>query len=411
MKDLNRWVYAAAGVCVLSFAGMIYAWSVFSVPIGNEFSVWTKTQLSMTFTAAMIFFCLGGLLGGILAGAVNVKVNIVASGILFWAGFWLTAQTQAPWQLYTGFGVMGGLASGLTYNAVMSTMSKRFPDKQGLISGILLMGFGLGSFLIGKAFQMYTPTDPGGWRVSFKFFGALLFALMAIGSVFFEKPSESGIDGEKKAFPDGIFSEKNAGLPPVQVLRHSSFWISYGWAVLAGAAGLVLVSQASGIVLEVNPLTEGEMVPVLVGLISVFNGVGRVVFGFLYDAKGYRFAMTFDVLFSLIAAATLFGAITAGQFLLIPLGFVLGGLAFGGVPTCVSALIGDFYGVKYYPVNYSIACTNLIFASFGSAAAGGLYDFTGSYVSAMLMAGSAAILSGFCLLGIRRPEKMGALQG
>jgi OFA family oxalate/formate antiporter-like MFS transporter len=207
----------------------------------------------------------------------------------------------------------------------------------------------------------------------------------------------------------GIFSEENSGLPPAQMLRHPSFWISYCWAVLAGAAGLVLVSQASGIVLEVNPLTEGEMVPVLVGLISVFNGLGRVVFGFLYDAKGYRFSMALDVLFSLIAAVTLFGAITARQFSLIPLGFVLGGLAFGGVSTCVSALTGDFYGMKYYPVNYSLACTNLIFASFGSAAAGGLYDFTGSYASVMLMAGSAAILSGLCLPGIRRPEKTGVL--
>jgi OFA family oxalate/formate antiporter-like MFS transporter len=405
MKRLNRWIYAVAGVCVLLFAGLIYAWSVFSVPIGSEFPTWPKVQLSMTFTAAMIFFCLGGLLGGTLAGAVSVKVNVVVSGMLFLAGFWLTARTQAPWQLHIGFGAMGGLASGLAYNAVMSTMSKWFPDRPGLISGILLMGFGFGSFLIGKAFQAYTPATSGGWRISFKCLGVLLFVIMAGSSVFFEKPSENPAKAGKNAISGG----GNTGLPPAGMLRHSSFWISYCWSVLAGAAGLVLVSQASGIVTEVNPLTESGIVVILVGLISVFNGLGRVAFGLLYDAKGYRFAMVFDVLLSLSAAGALAGAITSGRFFLIPLGFVLGGLAFGGVPTCVSALTGDFYGMKYYPVNYPLICTNLIFASFGSAIAGGLYDLSGSYASAMLMMVGVGILSGFCLLGIRRPEKTGVL--
>jgi OFA family oxalate/formate antiporter-like MFS transporter len=347
-------------------------------------------------------------LGGILAGAVNVKVkiNVVVSGALFCAGFWLTAQAHAPWQLYVGFGVMGGLASGLAYNAVMGTMTKWFPDKQGVISGILLMGFGLGSFLIGKAFQMYTAAAPDAWRIFFKYLSVLLLVLLTGSSVFFEKPA-AGKSAMSDGDGDGDRDRKNTGLPPERMLRHSSFWFSYGWSVLAGAAGLVLVSQASGILMEVNPLTESGVVATLVGLISIFNGAGRVAFGLLYDAKGYRFTMVFDVLLSLAAAGMLWGAITSGRFSLIPLGFVLGGLAFGGVPTCVSALTGDFYGMRCYPVNYALICTNLIFASFGSAVAGGLYDLSGSYASATLMAGGAGVLSGLCLLGIRRPDYSG----
>jgi OFA family oxalate/formate antiporter-like MFS transporter len=344
MKHLNRWVYAVVGVCVLLFAGLIYAWSVFSVPIESEFSTWSKAQLSMTFTVAMIFFCLGGLLGGALVGTakISVKINVVASGILFLAGFWLTARTQATWQLYTGFGVMIGLASGLAYNAVMGTMSKWFLDRRGLISGILFMGFGLSSLLMGKIFQIYTAAAPDAWRVSFKSLGALLFVLIAGSSVFFENAPEDVIEAGKSAARE----RENTGLPPERILRHSSFWHAYCWSILAGAGGLVLVSQASGVVMEVKPLTESGVVT-LVGLISVFNGVGRVVFGLLYDAKGYRFTMALDVLLLLVAAGSLFGAIIIGRFFLVPLGFILGGLAFGGVPTCVSALTGDFYGMQY----------------------------------------------------------------
>ena len=54
MKQLNRWVYAIVGVIVLLFAGLVYAWSVLSTPIGAEFTGWTKAQLSLTFTLVMI---------------------------------------------------------------------------------------------------------------------------------------------------------------------------------------------------------------------------------------------------------------------------------------------------------------------------------------------------------------------
>ena len=71
MKQLNRWVYAIVGVIVLLFAGLVYAWSVLSTPIGAEFTGWTKAQLSLTFTLVMILFCIGSLLCGLLAGRLS----------------------------------------------------------------------------------------------------------------------------------------------------------------------------------------------------------------------------------------------------------------------------------------------------------------------------------------------------
>ena len=41
MKHLNRWVFAIAGVVILLFAGLVYAWSVLSGPIAAEFTQWT----------------------------------------------------------------------------------------------------------------------------------------------------------------------------------------------------------------------------------------------------------------------------------------------------------------------------------------------------------------------------------
>ena len=140
MKNLNRWVYAIIGVITLLLAGLVYAWSVMSKSIGASRPDWTAAQLSMTFTMVMAFFCIGCLIAGMMAKKVSPKIYIILSGILFLAGFMLASTTGAsPATLYLGFGILCGLGAGFAYNAVMSTMSLWFPDKQGLISGILLI--------------------------------------------------------------------------------------------------------------------------------------------------------------------------------------------------------------------------------------------------------------------------------
>ena len=146
MKQLNRWVYAIVGVVVLLFAGLVYAWSVLSTPIGAEFTGWTKAQLSLTFTLVMILFCIGSLLCGLLAGKLSAKNAVRLGAVLFLAGFFIASRCQSPLTLYLGFGVLCGLGSGLSYNAVMSTMVRWFPDRPGLISGVLTAAISLGGY-------------------------------------------------------------------------------------------------------------------------------------------------------------------------------------------------------------------------------------------------------------------------
>lgn len=166
---LNRWVYAFAGVVTLLLAGLVYAWSVLSMPLAAYFTEWTKAQMSLTFTICMMFFCFGCMAGGMTAGKLNVKIHVRLSGALFFAGFFIAGRANSPAVLYLGYGALCGFASGFVYNAVLSTMSGWFPDKQGLISGILLMGFGISSFLVGKIYQAVTPSGEGveAWRDSF----------------------------------------------------------------------------------------------------------------------------------------------------------------------------------------------------------------------------------------------------
>ena len=404
MKKMNRWAYAVIGVVTLLFAGLIYAWSVMSKSIAASRPDWTATQVSLTFTIVMALFCTGGLIAGLLSKKINPKLYIIASGVFFAAGFFIASLTgDSPALLYIGFGVICGLGAGFAYNTVLSTMSQWFPDKQGLISGILLMGFGLSSFIIGKVYAAVTPSDGSDqWKMTFRILGIVVLVVMLICFNFFVKPSEDyKVPG---AAAKKVVKEPALDIPPTQMVKKPAFWLYYIWAILLSAAGLVLVSQASGIATQVGPNVSDGNIATVVGLISILNGIGRVIFGAIFDKKGYRVAMTLDMIIMIVGALVLILALSTGNFLFIVLGFLIGGLAYGGVMPTNSAIISDFFGRTNYPVNYSLINTNLLIASFASTIAGKLYDASGSFMTTIFMMIIVTVLGFVVSFGVRRPK-------
>ncbi len=392
---LNRWVYAFVGVVTLLLAGLVYAWSVLSLPLAAYFTQWSKAQLSLTFTICMMCFCFGCMAGGMTAGKLNVKFNVWISGLLFFVGFFIASRAQSPAVLYLGYGVLCGFASGFVYNAVLSTMSGWFPDKQGLISGILLMGFGISSFIVGKVYQAVTPSGEGveAWRNSFFWFGVILVAVLFVCGFFFVKPEKKDLEalgitgaGKKKASGEGL------DIDTKQMLMRPSFWLFFLWTIAMGGAGMALISQASGIAKEVGPQVAAGTIATVVGLISIFNGLGRVFFGNLFDKKGRRVTMTVVGLAFALSSLILAAALGFKAFPLIILGFVCCGFSYGGLNPSISAFVNSSYGPKHYPMNFSVMNLNLLAASFGGTIAGMLFDASGSYMTTcMYMIGSGIV--------------------
>lgn len=405
MKVVNRWVYVIVGCVALLLSGLVYAWSVLSGPIAAEFPQWSAAQLSLTFTIVMSFFCIGGLVGGFLAGKVSQKVYLWVSAALFLVGFLLSANIRSLAMLYIGFGVICGFASGFSYNAVLATVGKWFPNKQGLISGILLMGFGISSFLIGKLYQVCTPDAIGAWRRSFIVLGVVSAVVMAICGFFLEKPGKDfappAAASVKKKYVNPVAMEAGTG----EMLKKPAFWLYYLWAILLSAAGLALVSQASAIAKEVGPTVSIGTITTVVGLISIFNGIGRVILGGLFDKVGRSGTMqTVNVLF-VVTGIVLIAALKMQSFPVLVAGFIIGGLAYGGVTPANAAFVSSYYGLKHYSLNLSVVVTNLMFASFGSTVAGALYDATGSYMSTYLMICGMALVGVLVSIGISICDK------
>ncbi len=387
MKKINRGGLAAVAILVMLFAGLVNAWSVLSRPIGAEFAQYNAGQMSLTYTITMFCFCVGGMSGGWLQKRCSVRFALCLSAVMYAAGFLLTASMQGRAMLYLGFGVLGGLASGLSYNVVLTSVSAWYPEKQGLISGILLMGFGIGSFLVGKIYAAVTPVDgSGAWRGTFRIFALILLVMLTLAALLIRRPKEEEIREAVQKAGKPMVKHYYEDVPTGKMVRRASFWLFLLWTITMTGVGMTVISQASSIVLETAPGLAQGTVATIVGIQAIFNGLGRVLYGALFDRIGRLRCMLTDVLMYAAGMGLLLAAVKTHQMgLLIP-GFVLGGLANGGVPTTIAGFAHLFYGAKYYPTNFSIVNTNLLVASFAGTLAGVIYDASGSYAATILLA-------------------------
>lgn len=384
MKYLNRWVYGAAGTIILLFAGLVYAWTVLQAPIAEAYPSWTKGQLSLTFTITMICFCLSGVLGGVFQKRWPPKYLVWISAVLFLAGFFVAAKSHSLVGLYLGFGVLAGSGSGLAYNGVLSAVSAWFPDRQGFISGVLLMGFGLSSFLVGKVYTEITPSDGSDlWRNSFLSFGVILFFVMVVAGVFVVLPPKEDNRPESTGGQKSLSAYEEIG--PGEMLHRPTFWLFMVWVIILSAAGLAVISQGTPMALEACPQLSMNTVATVVGLLSIFNGVGRIVFGSLFDKIGRFGTMLLGGLVFLAAMLLLLLALSTHSLPLLVVAYVVTGLGYGCVTPTNSAFVNRFYGQKNYPINLSVVNMNMLITSSGSTIAGVIFDVTKTYMSVIFV--------------------------
>ena len=401
-RNLNqRWLYLCLGVVSMLFAGIIYAWSILKTPFAVQFA-WGASELALNFTLTMTFFCLGGFVGAKLTKRFGVKVTTICAGMLAATGFMLTAAISGKsiLMLYLTYGLLSGLGIGIAYNVVISTVNAWFPDKKGLCSGCLMMGFGASSLVLGNLASSFMVAI--GWRKTFLFFGVALGIVLIVTGMLLKKPDGSVIfptGRTKKQAKAEDFETKD--YETNQMLRRMSFWMAFVSIGLLAAVGSSVISFARDLAISVG--AAGTLATTLVGVLSVCNGLGRILTGILFDAKGRRFTMLAANLLTIGAAGVTLLAVMLHSLPLCIVGMCLVGMSYGSCPTVSSAFVSAFYGPKYFPTNFSIMNFNLIGSSLMATACGSLLKTTSGYtapfVLLLVLATGALVLN----LIIRKP--------
>ena len=185
-----RWFYLTLGVIAMLFAGVLYAWSILKAPLATEF-LWSTSELALNYTLAMSFFCIGGLLGAAISKRLGSRIALICAGILAASGFILVAtlHTSSVVLLYICYGILAGTGIGIAYNVIISTVSAWFPDKKGLCSGCLMMGFGASALILGNIANGLFQSNFG-WRSTYILLGIFLGIVLLLAGIFLQKNFE-----------------------------------------------------------------------------------------------------------------------------------------------------------------------------------------------------------------------------
>lgn len=353
----TRAVYLALSTLALLFLGLIYAFSMFAAPIASTFGL-DKAAVGLTFNIMMITFCIGAVIGSQIDARTGVRGSLAAAAILFFLGFCGTGLfgNGNIIVLYLFYGTFGGLGVGIGYNTIVATTNVWFPDKVGFSSGVLMMGFGLGSLVLGTLSVNLIPVF--GLGMVFAAIGVVTAIVVFALALLLKRPPSTivSIMAPAKATAGGYDpgDEDSA-------LKTPAFYVYWIWAIIVIAIGLATIGNCASDAQLVG--LDAGFATLLVGLVSTCNGLARIIIGIVYDKTNVKTTMLIDGLVAVAATFCIVGAFSTGISGLYVAGAFCCGFCYGGVPVVASAFSRQRFGSKNYPLNLSLANFAIAFGS------------------------------------------------
>lgn len=380
----NRWGYLIKGFIMTMFLGILYAWSIFVTPLEQTFG-WTRQETTITYSVMMVTFALGQLTGGIWAERIikSQKWTITLFSFLLAVGFFMTSFTQELMWLYFWYGGFCGYTLGVTNNCVISAAPKWFPDRAGLATGVIVLGFGLASLVLGQLTNFLIASY--GYVTAMRVLAVVCFIMVTCVSLSFRLPPLGYV-------PEGYQPSENestdiaTGYSPTQTLRTRQFWMIYLWDFCNHFAGFMIISLIAPYGIQMGmPAASAALV---VGIFGLCNGLGRPIFGAVGDRIGRK--LTFIIINILMVVGML--AIAFLPFVMDPaagviVGAVIMGLSYGGSISMKSASMRTYFGNKHVTANFGLIASDDLFAGIlGPMVAAVIFTAAGTYFPAFLVA-------------------------
>ena len=414
----NRWLIALAGTVAMACLGTVYSWSVFTQPLVAAFG-WSNTTATWTFAIAILFLGIGAVIGGRWQQRAGPR-TVAVTGIVLWglgnvlAGLG-TTRLGAPW-MYLTYGMIGGLGCGLGYIVPVATVTKWFPDKRGLGSGMVVMGFGLGAFFYSNivksvpsfvaAAQHASAAIAGRGRMSPEDVSSVMTILVVSGLVYAvlggvcasllrDPPPEVAGTAAARAAEAREFT-------PSEAMRTPQFWSLWLMLFLNVTAGILFISNAVPIMRELTGASPSTALSVY-GFIALFNGLGRFFWGAVSDRIGRNLA--FVLIYGLqVAIFFTVGAIHSLPLVATLFAIVL--LCYGGGFGTMPSFTADYFGTKHMSEIYGwILLAWGIGGVVGPIFVAVVKDHTGSYSGALPITAMVLIVAMLLPIFTRPPGR------
>jgi len=357
---MRKWLIALAGVFVHLFLGTVYAWSYFQSLI-VDFTGWSHTETTWAFSLSIFMLGISAAWGGVKLSKYGSRKLAIIGGTLYGLGYLLggvALHHQNLGLFYLGFGAVGGVGLGLAYVTPVATVSKWFDKYQGLATGMVVMGFGLGALVMSKILAPFFMTLSGG-DVSkvFLYIGATLLILLPSFASFLKPPPQK--KEKEQVSRKGDF---------LKLIFGKTFLVLWFVFLINIIAGMIFISFQAPLLQDlllknkstlelVSPDLNAYLVAsgaTLIAVSSLFNGVGRFAWAALSDKMGR--ITTFKLLL-LLQAFIFFTLLVVENPILFSIFVCLVLFCYGGGFGLMPSLIKDTYGTVLMATMYGSILT------------------------------------------------------
>lgn len=324
----NKWTRAAIPAILLHICiGSVYSFSLFAKPI-SDYIGYSQSKVQFAFSLAIFFLGMSAAFGGAFVEK-DIHRSSLLSTLCFCGGLLITAlavHLKSLWLLYVGYGVVLGVGLGIGYLSPVKTLMLWFKDNKGLATGISVCAFGFASTIASPIIT--TLLNRVSIEQTFMILAGIYFIPMMIGHFLLQKPK------------DWVEPQTSSDFKRMTMFKDKNFILMWLMFYLNIACGLALIPVASPMMTELN--MKPTTIALIVAIMGVFNGSGRLVFSAISDKlnkRKYIYYVIFTCSILMTGATIIFHAIT-------PLTLILISATYGAGFSCIAPLLADLYSMK-----------------------------------------------------------------
>jgi len=335
----RRYLVAIGGILLHLMIGSVYAWSVFTGPIAKQ-TGWALSSVTVAFSIAIFFLGMSAAFMGRLVERFGPRLTGTVAALLYGSGILLTGlavQLESLPLLYIGYGVVGGLGLGAGYVTPVSTIIAWFPDKRGLATGMAIMGFGFAAMLTSPIAQNLIAGI--GLVPTMYVLGTAYLLIMLTAAQVIRQPRPGEVPAADIAKSVSLTGTAMTANQAVKTRSFRYLWLMFFINI---TCGIGLVAVASPMAQQQTGMSAATAA-MMVGVVGLFNGFGRLAWATLSDLIGRP--LTYTLIFT-VDVAMLAGILVFSSPLLFGIALCLIMSCYGAGFSVIPAYLGDVFGTK-----------------------------------------------------------------
>jgi OFA family oxalate/formate antiporter-like MFS transporter len=379
------WIVTLSGTGINLALGVLYTWSVISKNIPAEWG-WSEANRALPYTVACLLFAIMMVPAGKLQDRFGPRMVACFGGIMTGLGLILASQFTGLGMFILGFGILAGTGIGFAYSAATPAAVKWFPAaKSGMITGIVVSGFGLASVYIAPLAN-YMIHARGLQSTMFILGIAFLVLVFLLSLLLVNPPTQAAPAAAKGAVSPPAVSDEGE-YSPMEMMKTSRFYLLWFMFFFNAGAGLMIIGKLAKLVEVQANFSAGF---ILVALLAIGNAGGRLIAGTFSDKFGrIKVLQAFTAFQCLLMFITPF---VSNAFVLVIVSMCIG-MNYGSNLALFPPIVKDYFGIKNFGLNYG-----LVFTSWGAGAilalfAGKIYDVYGKFDYALYVAGALLVVT------------------